>query len=267
MLALYIIFGIVAFVFIVLHFFVVADISLSKGKFDIKVKFLFFTIYPQKEKVKNKKAKSRKNINKRIKLEKELEEEKASLEEAIASAGLNPEVSTVDEVISEAKKNFKKEKEAPPKPKEDKDSTGEKEKLSDKIDKLKEIIEKVRLYSPVGIRAFKRLIKAIRLSDLDFYLAVADEDAYECAMKFGKINAIVYNGLALLSLIFRVKVKRIFIDSKFNTPKGDYSLSFKVKIRPSTVIAIGFCGLVNFLYITLKQRKKKKIMETELQKS
>lgn len=57
---LWIILGIIAFIVIMLHFSITAKIDLDKNGFDLKVKYLFFDIYPRppkKEKVKNSRRK------------------------------------------------------------------------------------------------------------------------------------------------------------------------------------------------------------------
>ncbi|MFA5659512.1 MAG: hypothetical protein WC900_09555 [Oscillospiraceae bacterium] len=267
MVALYIIFGVILFIFIVLHFFIAAEIAAEKDKLDIKVKFLFFTLYPKKEKDKNKKAKKRKYKSKRKKLEHELEEEKKALENAIAQAAAKTENESAEAFANEVKEEYNKERQKQNKPEKQNEGSSKKS-FCEKLEQFKDIWKKIKLYSPIAKKALKRLVKAIRIYDVDIFLAVANDDAYECAMKYGKINIIVYNVITLISLIFRVKVKRVFIESRFNSSKGDYSLKLTVKVRPSTLIAIGFCGLVNFLYVTLKHRKElKKIKETELQKT
>lgn len=58
--ALWIILGIIAFIVIMLHFSITAKIDLDKNGFDLKVKYLFFDIYPRppkKEKVKKSRKK------------------------------------------------------------------------------------------------------------------------------------------------------------------------------------------------------------------
>ena len=132
--------------------------------------------------------------------------------------------------------------------------------------------ESIKLYLPLGKKVFKRLIKSIRISGLNVNLAVANEDAYECAMMYGKANAAIYNALCILKLIFTVSVKQIYITSKFNSSETDYNLKCRVKIRPSTIIAIAFCALIGYLRINLKKKridKKSEInnKETEMLKN
>ena len=63
---LWILITIVALVVLLLHFSVKAYVSLDGEGFDLKVKFLFFTVYPRPEKKKktNKKTKLKKNKTK-----------------------------------------------------------------------------------------------------------------------------------------------------------------------------------------------------------
>ena len=86
MIILYIILSIILLIFILLNFSIVLYVNLSNDSQEIKVKYLFFTLYPMKEKVekeKNKKFQKWKAKRKRKKLEKELAKEKKAYNELL----------------------------------------------------------------------------------------------------------------------------------------------------------------------------------------
>lgn len=58
---LWILLGIIAVIVILLHFSITAQIDLNKKGFDLKVRYMFFDIYPRKSK--KKKQKSSKKLN------------------------------------------------------------------------------------------------------------------------------------------------------------------------------------------------------------
>jgi len=256
MVVIYVILAIILLIFIILHFSVVADIDISNHSKKVKVKFLFFNIFPKEKKKKNKKVKKSKNKNKKLnlkkrkKIESDLEKEKEAYNQALKKAAkLNEQTENLNSANKEQGKTKQK-------PKQD----NKKESKKDKFDDLKEKWESIKLYLPLGKKVFKRLIKSIRISGL--------KDAYECAMMYGKANAAIYNALCILKLIFTVSVNQIYITSKFNSSETDYNLKCRIKVRPSTIIAIAFCALIGYLRINLKKKridKKSEINNKEME--
>lgn len=58
---LWILLGIIAVIVILLHFSITAQIDLNKKGFDLKVRYMFFDIYPRKPKKKNRKDQKKLN--------------------------------------------------------------------------------------------------------------------------------------------------------------------------------------------------------------
>ena len=170
MIALYIIGGIILFIAILLHCPVRAKISFIDKKFDISVKYLFFTIYPMKEK----KPKKKKIKNKK---KKKSEDEKKAVSEE-----------TKEETLSSENGEETKEKsssEPPPIP--DKKKKEKKPKLTkeEKEERKKELLEKIELVKMIlasASKGLKKLLSAIRLYDIAIDIDVANEDAYEAAI-------------------------------------------------------------------------------------
>ncbi len=269
MLALYIIAGIILLIVVLLHFPIVASINLSNEKFDMKIKWLFVSLYPLKpkkpgmiKKVRKPKKQKKLSRRKRKQMEKELEEEKKAYQEILNSAKL-----TSDEIFEHKEENENSEihkdetDEKQPKEKRKKSDNlkfEKEEKFKDKIEEYKEKWHKIKPYIPLGKKVLRKLIKAIKIRDLDLHIEVADEDAYECAMKYGKVNALVYNALAVLKQFFTVTVKHIEIESRFDTPESNYRLDTKIKVLPSTLISIIMFILVKFIYTNIKLKEKNK---------
>lgn len=133
-----------------------------------------------------------------------------------------------------------------------------KEKKKSKFYKLKAQYKKVKPYIPMGWKYFKKLLKAIRFTDTRIVLDVGKEDAYEAAMLYGKVQAGLFNTIAILAGVFTVKLKKADVNCIFDEKKFGYDVHTLVRVRPSTLIAIGFCTGVNFLKIYLSGRRKKK---------
>ena len=133
-----------------------------------------------------------------------------------------------------------------------------KEKKKSKFYELKAQYKKVKPYIPMGWKYFKKLLKAIRFTDTRIVLDVGKEDAYESAMLYGKVQAGLFNTIAILASVFTVKLKKADVNCIFDEKKFGYDVHTLVRVRPSTLIAIGFCTGVNFLKIYLSGRRKKK---------
>ena len=258
MIVLYIILSIILIIFILLHFSIVFYVNASDKETDVKVKFVFLKLYPLKEKDKKSKRMSKR---KKKKLEKELQKEKTDYESLLKKVKIdNPDIliqnHTSEESTKESKDTSCDTDKDKSEEKQEKESDENKEKLTDKIDDLKNKWESIKPYIPLGKKAVKKLIKAIRIRGLRLDLSVADPDAYECAMLYGKTNIAVYNVLGILTRFFSVSIEHININCRFNSDETEYDFFCKIKIRPSTLIALAVVILVKFIYTNFKIKKQ-----------
>lgn len=279
---LWILLGIIAVIVILLHFSITAQIDLNKKGFDLKVRYMFFDIYPRKPKKKKQKR------SKKAELPEDsfddFEEFEDNIEESLPVPQTDDtpdKTGEVSEQIVEAKPEKIEKNEA-----DENVSVAEVEDKQEDIsdidtdtnveagaeDKPEEITvkqekkgfagklfhKKVKPYIPMGWKYFKKLLKAIRFTDTRIVLDVGKEDAYEAAMLYGKVQAGLFNTIAILAGVFTVKLKKADVNCIFDEKKFGYDVHTLVRVRPSTLIAIGFCTGVNFLKIYLSGRRKKK---------
>ena len=282
MIALYIILGLIAFIVILLHISVTVDVVAdSKEGIKYSVKYLFFTLYPRKPKTgKTKKRKKKKQQEEDSKQEivpldeKELaaelerldkeeidgfddsfEDDLPEIVDSIEPVNMadNKKSAKADKKLQKAlKKDEKKAKKAAKKEARDN------KKKQPKSKKKSGLLDKFNYYKPLlpmGWKYFKKLLKAIRISDTDILLVTAKPDAYESALFYGKLQLALNNALALICGIFTVRLKSVGVRCEFNDDKLDYHAACKVRLRPSTVIAIAVCVLIN--YLLFRHRKKK----------
>lgn len=305
---LWILLGIIAVIVILLHFSLTAQIDLNKKGFDLKVRYMFFDIYPRKPKKKKQKRSKKAELpedsfddfeefeddieeNLPIPQNDDTSDKTGEVSEQIAEAKLEKiakneadenisvaEVEDKQEDISDTdtnveageddkpeKINVKQEKKGFAGKLFHKKNKGEKKSASkskgkkkSKLDELKAQYKKVKPYIPKGWKYFKKLLKAVRFTDTRIALDVGKEDAYEAAMLYGKVQAGLFNTIAMLAGIFTVKLKKADVNCVFNEKTFGYDVHTIVRVRPSTIIAIGFCMGVNFLKIYLSGRRKKK---------
>ncbi len=265
---LYILLGIIALIVILLHFSVRLSVEAKTGeKPKIELKYLFFTIYPRKPKKDKTKDKDKEKAD-----EYKSEFTDEDIEKLLADAE-KMDVSQEDEKPKETYSVDKEEKpaeaipekpkqeEVPPKeasedsPQDEDPLPEEEEKKEGGLAKIKRYFKMVKPYIPMAWKYFKKLLKAVRITKLDIELTSGKEDAYEAAMMYGKLNAALYNVIALLSRIFTVRVlKNTKVNCVFDEKKFEYDVSTVVLVRPSTLIAIVFCVGVNFLRIFIREK-------------
>jgi hypothetical protein len=243
LIALYIIGGIILFIAILLHCPVRAKISFIDKKFDISVKYLFFTIYPMKEK----KPKKKKIKNKK---KKKSEDEKKAVSEETKE-------------VSEEKTEETEEKpssEPPPIPADKKKKKEKKPKLTkeEKEERKKELLEKIELVKMIlasASKGLKKLLSAIKLYDIAIDIDVANEDAYEAAIGYGRMNMIVYNAISFLRTFFTVSIDHVKINCVYNSDKSKYDAAVNIHAIPSTILCAAI--IIGTKFLVLYQRKKR----------
>lgn len=319
---LWILLGIIAVIVILLHFSITAQIDLNKKGFDLKVRYMFFDIYPRKPKKKKQKRSKKAELpedsfddfeefeddieeNLPIPQTDDTSDKTGEVSEQIAEAkpekiaenkaeatdepaetvsadenkvvaeleDKQEDISDIDTdtnveageddktekiTVKQEKKGFagklfhKKNKG------EKKSASKSKGKKKSKLDELKAQYKKVKPYIPMGWKYFKKLLKAVRFTDTRIVIDVGKEDAYDAAMLYGKVQAGLFNTIAMLAGIFTVKLKKADVNCIFDEKKFGYDVHTIIRVRPSTLIAIAFCMGVNFLKIYLSGRRKKK---------
>ena len=285
MIALYIILGLIALIVILLHISVTVCLTADNNEgVKYSVKYLFFTIYPRKPKANKSKKKQKKKSDELPPLdEAELEAELARLDsediddfdELFEDDGSSeayeplPTVDSIEPVDKKAaRQRAKAEKKQAKQAKKAAKQAGKQEKK--KAEDQKEqggrggiggLVDKFNYYKPLlpmGWKYFKKLLKAIRLYDTEVSLVTAKPDAYESAMLYGKLQIALNNAVTLLCGIFTVRIRALGIKCEFNDDKLDYHATVKVKLRPSTVIAIVVCVLINYLSFRFKKKREAK---------
>ncbi len=126
-----------------------------------------------------------------------------------------------------------------------------------KLASLREKYEKLKPYLPMGWKYFKKLLKTIRFTDTEIEVNVGREDAHEAAIYYGIVQGALFNFLGTLASIFTFKIKKADVNCDFTQNKINGSLKTVLRVRMSTMIAIAFCIVVNFLFIILKRKFSK----------
>ena len=208
-----------------------AEIKFYGGKLDFKVKYLWFTIFPFKEK--------------REKPKKESPPPKEDLPKVGTESCSGDEPYTLTKAEVEAKRAAaQKTAEASEDVQETEKS---KKKLSEKIDSFKELIEKAKIIWDSSQKGLKRLFKHIYFDGIVIDFVIAEGDAYETAMRYGTVNAVTYNAINAVRFLFPVTVKTVDIACDFDGKVSGYDGEVKVTVRPATIIGAAFSVIFGLL--------------------
>ncbi len=103
------------------------------------------------------------------------------------------------------------------------------------------------------------IFKAFKFTDLYIDFVIANEDAYKCALNYGRLSAVTYRGIAQMSRIFTVKLKTVDIQPAFGVKKGRYDAALKLHFRAGTFVIAGLWFLVTFIFRVFIPGKIRKI--------
>ncbi len=241
--------ALILIIYVLLHISVRAYIGFDKKSLKLYVKYLWFTIYKMDTSLPPEKSSSE-AVPTEAKDDKP-DFELSELEEVDSTQDKPSQGKTLHEPKGESKEAEEKSSKEPDAEGKDKE---EKEHKS-----LKERWEEIKPYFPVAKKAFRRLLKMIRLYDFELHLTVGGEDAAKAGMNFARANQVFYPALALLCTAFSVKIKKTEINCDYNANTFDVSGGVVIMVRPSAVIALAVYLGINYLKIKSRNRKNQKI--------
>lgn len=272
MTVLYIILAVIAVIILILvvllHFSVKAYIDADKSHVNIIVKYLGFMLYkldvPDRKKDSVKEASS--TDEPEITLEEvpqvdaaeieDSEEIQKKVEEAQASDMIDENVTlsapTADELSEQQADSSESDDFGSEKPEEKKQKPT-----------LSEMWNEYKKYIPAGKKAFRKLLKLIRLRDLRLELIVGNDDPYKAGLNFGRINAAVYSILGFLCSTFSVTIDHTEIKCDYEHKALDFNLKTAVLVRPSAVFALAVYLGVYYLKIKHSMKKLEKIAKAK----
>ena len=126
---------------------------------------------------------------------------------------------------------------------EDTEPEEEKSSPGDKVEFLVDIWESAQ-------RPMLKIFKGFRLKDLYIDFVIADEDAYDCALKYGRYSTLVYNGIAFFSQLFTVRLKTIDVRPQFGVSRGRWDAAGKLYFRLGTLVIAGAWFLITYFFRT-----------------
>lgn len=227
--------GIVLLIVVLLIQSVTVTVDYESGKeFELKAKYLFFTVFrlPEKPK-KKKKKKTVKNKNKPKKQKTPPEEKQPET---------LPETDHMDSPP---------ETEETPKAEEKETAKPKKTKSKIDFDTIKQMISNAK---PPMLRLFRK----IRVKQIYIDILVGGEDAAKTALNYGKFNIAVNGFLCWLTNTLTVEVKEVNIEADFSKEESDLFAHAKIKLRLSTMIACAIWFIGRTMKTTMNAAKPTK---------
>lgn len=107
----------------------------------------------------------------------------------------------------------------------------------------------------------RKLLKGFHFTDIYIDFLVADEDAYNCAIKYGRVCTLLYNILAQMNILFNAKTKTVDVVCGFGKDESRWDAGGKVRFLPITAVIAGVWFLITYIFrIYLPDRKKEKAL-------
>lgn len=133
--------------------------------------------------------------------------------------------------------------------------------LSEKIDFFHDI------WHAAGRPALK-IFKGFKFSEFYVDFLIANEDAYKCALNYGRISGAVYYVLGWFGVLFNMKYKTVDINPGFDMKESRWDVSFKLSFNIMNVVIAGLWFLITYIFRILipSKRMKKKMKKAAMQK-
>lgn len=117
-------------------------------------------------------------------------------------------------------------------------------------------------------RPLRKILRGFHINDVYIDFLVADEDAYNCAIKYGRICTALYNALAKFEGLFTVRYKTVDVECGFGKDKCRWDAGCKVHFLPITAVISGIWFLITYIfriYIPDKRKNKKSAEKRNVQ--
>lgn len=248
---------IIGILFLIVLMPVSVNFSYIGGKLYYKIKYAFITFYASDGKsglifrIKKLKSGFSKKSKSRIKnkSESDLKSESESIPESEQNFKAD-EIPVEDKYKNQDKYKENTEKSERLKKSEKKNKKNKREKS--KAEKISNYFEKAVDIWEISSKPIKKICKGIHFENIYIDFKISDLDAYDCALKYGKICMLVYNFLALFDRIFSLRKKSIDVNCVFNEEKSIYDIAFSLRFH-----------MITFLISALSFLLKYKSQETE----
>ncbi len=123
---------------------------------------------------------------------------------------------------------------------------------------LSEKWESIKVYIPTAKKAFKKLLKLIKIRNLDISLVIGGSDPYSAAMNFSKVNQAFYPILGLICCAFSVTIKETNIVCDYDNSGFSGGGSVEIAATPMSILSLAVFVLINYFKIKSAEKRERK---------
>lgn len=150
------------------------------------------------------------------------------------------------------------------------DSSSEEEK-SEKEKGGKSLTEKIDFFHDIWHAAGRpalKIFKGFKFSEFYVDFLIANQDAYKCALNYGRISGALYYVLGWFGVLFNMKYKTVDVNPGFDMKESRWDVSFKLSFNIMNVVVAGLWFLMTYIFRILipSKRMKKKMKKAAMQK-
>lgn len=147
--------------------------------------------------------------------------------------------SSGSDVVSEVK---------PPVHKPEKKKRHRKEKTQKEPKTLGEKVEFLLDLWRAADRPLLKIFKGFNFYDVYIDFIIANEDAYKCALNYGRISGLVYNLLGAMSTLFTVRLQTVDVNAGFGLKENRWDAALKLRFRLGTMVIAGVWFLITYIF-------------------
>lgn len=183
------------------------------------------------------------------------------------------EQEAVQEAVEDKPENVSKAAEKPEEDSHTRDeggSTSDEDEPEEK-ENGKSLTEKIDFFHDIWHAAGRpalKIFKGFKFSEFYVDFLIANEDAYKCALNYGRISGAVYYVLGWFGVLFNMKYKTVDINPGFDMKESRWDVSFKLSFNIMNVVIAGLWFLITYIFRILipSKRMKKKMKKAAMQK-
>lgn len=97
-------------------------------------------------------------------------------------------------------------------------------------------------------RPLLKIFKGFNFYDVYVDFIIANEDAYKCALNYGRISGLVYNLLGFMSTLFTLRLQTVDINAGFGLDKSRWDTALKLRFRLGTMVIAGVWFLITYIF-------------------
>lgn len=97
-------------------------------------------------------------------------------------------------------------------------------------------------------RPLLKIFKGFSFYDVYVDFIIANEDAYKCALNYGRISGLVYNLLGFMSTLFTLRLQTVDINAGFGLDKSRWDAAVKLRFRLGTLVIAGVWFLITYIF-------------------